>query len=642
MSWRLWGILFFFAALVLTTACRETVKPNEDRNFPPETYLTAAPVESIAGGRLSRIPYRFHAHWSGSDVDGAISGFFLAVTETTFGSRLPPPKPADYRFTARTDSVLVFKIFEGKGSDREHGLYVYAVDNEGKVDPTPALVHFVARDRNLPGLNFTESRAEGIHYEVAAGGGLVAVPFRRDLTDGADPLTATQTERDTIPAGSAVFFGWQGFDTDWGGLVSGYGYKLIEPDFVRVDSSFKRIEYATGVGSATIPLPIGQSVFRVRSIDEAGGTTLGDSIRRFVVNFDPDTWWAGPDTTDPVIQAALLSDDRGRYIPGVGSAGIVPPALDFWIGASRYEVMPLERRPIPTFIERTRRGTEVRYYIRVDGDTVARNADTLHFSVGGFDKDSPYAVLVGASGVGPGRVGVPDGPNGSPIAFDFRAYIESPSGAPTRPNFGNLYPNFNSAQSTFNPDIHWKDTFLRSGTSYAQTRAWDGNSTGTNSGRDRRIGNPAMFVHEYEDGTLEPERRVLRPLILRYYTNYNPFFRPSVPAFTPDPDTLVLDQSFTAKLYMTDPDSTSGIGQRAPFLVRVRIRVPGVPPSDGDWAPLNGFRMLSGEEFPLSIPANIPVGRNDFEFELSDQPSTDAEDKRTIRYLIPFYWQVKP
>jgi hypothetical protein len=645
MSWRLWGSLFFFASLVVTTACRETVKPNEDRNFPPETFLTAAPIDSIAGGRLSRIPYRYHAHWSGSDRDGAIAGFFVAVTETTFGSRLPPPKPQDYKFTTRTDSVMIFSIFEGRGSDREHGLYVYAVDNQGKVDASPAYVRFVARDRNLPGLDFTEARAEGYYYELVPGGGFLAKPFQRVLTDGVDPVLATTVERDTVPTGSAVYFSWRGFDRDWGGYVVGYGYKLFEPDFIRVDSTVRHIEYGSGVGGATTPVPIGQNVFRVRSVDEAGGTTLGDSIRRFVLNFDPDTWWAGPDTTDPSIQAALLSDDRGRYIPGVGAQGTVPPELDRWLGPGSYDVMPVERVKMRTFVEVASRGTQVRYYIRSDSDTVARNASVLHFFTGGFDKDSPYSVQVPPGGTGPGRVGVPSGPNGSPIAFDYRVYNEYPNGSLIRPNFSRPYPNFDAASPFYSPEIHYISTFIVSGTSYAQTRAWDGNAVGTNSGKDRRIGDPADYVKKYEAGTLPPGQAALRPLITRFFVNYKPYFLPGITAFTPDPDTLVLDQNFTARLYMVDPDSVTQVGQRALFRVRVRILPPGSAATD--WAPPSGFAMRSGEQLPFVIPASIPVGRNDFEFELSDQPQdsrgqSNPADSRTITYLIPFYWQVKP
>jgi len=38
-----------------------------------------------------------------------------------------------------------------------HRFYVRAVDNEGKVDPSPAWAYFVAHDFNFPGVRFKTS-----------------------------------------------------------------------------------------------------------------------------------------------------------------------------------------------------------------------------------------------------------------------------------------------------------------------------------------------------------------------------------------------------------------------------------------------------------------------------------------------------
>jgi len=154
-----WGFFAVFLVALVTSSCRKTVAPNTDRNRAPETFLTAAPLDSIGGGPLNRVPYRYHFHWSGSDIDGAIAGYFVAVTETIPGAPLPAPKPRQYTFTTRSDSIIVFDVHEGLGTDREHGLYVFAVDNEGKADPTPAFTRFVARDRNLPGIIWETTRA---------------------------------------------------------------------------------------------------------------------------------------------------------------------------------------------------------------------------------------------------------------------------------------------------------------------------------------------------------------------------------------------------------------------------------------------------------------------------------------------------
>src|SRR5512140_2725838 len=203
MRWSA-GVFVALIGLVLVagTACRKLPTDNNDRNRAPETYLTAAPVDSISNSGLTRIPYRFRAQWAGSDTDGEVVGFFVAVTETTVdvttgrAFRLPPPKPQDYKFTTARESLFTFDVTEGRGTDREHALYVYAIDNQGKVDPTPAVTHFVARDQNLPGIRWLLARGTGtIYVQPPGGGSVVPVTFTRDLSDPELPLHAA---RDTI------------------------------------------------------------------------------------------------------------------------------------------------------------------------------------------------------------------------------------------------------------------------------------------------------------------------------------------------------------------------------------------------------------------------------------------------------------
>src|SRR5438552_15847665 len=106
--------------LGLSLGCRSALAPSVNRNRAPETWITAAPQDTISthggGGVVTpsdihTIPVRFHIYWAGSDVDGAVTGFYWAVVETLplppEGSNqiapLPGPKPADYHFTTRTD-----------------------------------------------------------------------------------------------------------------------------------------------------------------------------------------------------------------------------------------------------------------------------------------------------------------------------------------------------------------------------------------------------------------------------------------------------------------------------------------------------------------------------------------------------------
>src|SRR5262245_3172505 len=333
MRWSA-GVFVALVGLILVagSGCRKLSTENTDRNRPPDTYLSAAPADSIGGGGLSRIPHRYRAQWAGSDVDGEVVGFFIAVTETTVDMatgrpfRLPPPRPSQYHFTTARESLFTFEVLEGRGTDREHGLYVYSVDNQGKVDPTPAVTHFVARDPHLPGLTWTNATATGTVYLSNGMGGVTPTDFYRVLTDGHElPL---HVPIDTIPSGGSVHFAWEGFDTDFGSSISGYLFKMIETEFVRVDSTVKSVGYGPGTENPA-PLPIGLNVFRIRAIDEAGGTTQPDSVRRVFVNFSPDTWFSGPDPNDPALQGHLFTDSLGTYLETQQDAAHWGQAVDF-------------------------------------------------------------------------------------------------------------------------------------------------------------------------------------------------------------------------------------------------------------------------------------------------------------------------
>src|SRR5262245_24369975 len=90
--------LFFFAVL-LAIGCRKPLTPVIDRNLPPETWITAAPQDTITirdpqgggaplPGDIRSISFRFHLYWAGADQDGQVAGFYYAVVETL---PIPPP-----------------------------------------------------------------------------------------------------------------------------------------------------------------------------------------------------------------------------------------------------------------------------------------------------------------------------------------------------------------------------------------------------------------------------------------------------------------------------------------------------------------------------------------------------------------------
>src|SRR5512134_3412665 len=105
------GSLLCLFAIIAVVGCRKALAPNIDRNKAPETWITAAPFDTITlvKGEMPQpgtIPIRFHVYWAGGDHDGAVIGYYWAVVETlplpTPGGNRPPslpgPRPGDYRY----------------------------------------------------------------------------------------------------------------------------------------------------------------------------------------------------------------------------------------------------------------------------------------------------------------------------------------------------------------------------------------------------------------------------------------------------------------------------------------------------------------------------------------------------------------
>lgn len=172
----LWGLL---------GGCREQSTAPVDKNIPPETFLTSAPGDS------QTTFYWVSMRWSGSDRDGVIAAYDVAVAES-----LPEIETLEWRRTGRSDSLITFPV-ERTREVLGHRFYVRAVDNEGKTDATPAWVFFGARDNVAPVITFDVAEAYGPGNEVI------------DLTS-----TNPDQPTDTIPTGWGVRFRWRGSDGD--------------------------------------------------------------------------------------------------------------------------------------------------------------------------------------------------------------------------------------------------------------------------------------------------------------------------------------------------------------------------------------------------------------------------------------------
>ena len=152
MRLRVGAVLCLFLAF-WGSGCRKALAPTTLDNQPPETWIVAAPQDTITTRdsnnnpvhpSINKIPVRFHLYWAGSDRDGAVVGFYWAVVETlpippenSTLPALPGPKARDYHYTTATDSIFIFSASE-EVSERQHAFFIYAVDDKGRSDPTPA------------------------------------------------------------------------------------------------------------------------------------------------------------------------------------------------------------------------------------------------------------------------------------------------------------------------------------------------------------------------------------------------------------------------------------------------------------------------------------------------------------------------
>ncbi len=262
----------------LAHGCREQSTAPIDRNAAPETVLVEVPGDSTTAF------YRIDLHWYGSDSDGRVVGYDWAITDSL------PPDPIPWKFTTRTDSTFIFSVEETR-QVLGHRFYVRAVDNEGKVDPTPAWAFFGARDNCIPVASFLSS-----HRPT---GPLAPYALSPDQTDTLWLTSTNQTTPgDTVPTGWSVHFAWTGSDCDvvpgqggkpdTVGRVTGYVSRLIPLELNDVIGDTAQ----TSAQFSAAQLASGLYVMQVKARDDAGMLSTSPAIRAFVWNKDPDTRFA--------------------------------------------------------------------------------------------------------------------------------------------------------------------------------------------------------------------------------------------------------------------------------------------------------------------------------------------------------------
>jgi hypothetical protein len=636
------GLLLCLFAVIAVVGCRKPMTPNVDRNKAPETWITAAPFDTITltRGQVPQpgtIPIRFHVYWAGSDQDGAVTGYYWAVVETLPAApeggtpSLPGPRPNDYHYTTRSDSTFIFSVAEDF-PDRQHAFFVYSVDDKGKPDPTPARFIFNAQDRFPPLPIFDEAVGIGTIYFFDAGGVLRSQEKTFSITDRVDPAnpTSTKAPRDTVPSGSRLRFRYHAEIRVAGSVAKGYRYKLDEAQLQPSDpdSLYHKnvVEYHVPAaqrdparnGSDTLAVATGVKIFTLRAVDQANGSL--DSTRRFQMNFAPDTWFAGPDPDSTILapwqtlpetgeKYALLADVRA-HSNGLPGSLMSPESVT---------VMPVNRRQHKTFLEVYKDTV----FLRREGDTVHLGSWVIIHN-GGFDKDSPYQVHV--ADIARGDPNFPDGPvlrpdsqNGSPIGF--RSLVTnwlSPNGPLSQTAQSRLYPFFDPNDVLHFPRIAAYHPMTAAGEAYSLQRAEDGDGT-----RDNR-------VDDARRAYLSGDPRLL-PLIMVFQVDFPPVLQTDDFAFFPKPLDTFNSRQWAMRIVAADRDPfTSGASIGGPTespTLRLRFKVTG---KDTDGAPLvfldpaptavqQKYVFAGGAlDVAMQVPVNLASGLVTLTIELCD------------------------
>jgi hypothetical protein len=171
--------------------------------------------------------------------------------------------------TDATESLFVFSA--DRPNSRKHSLYIAAIDNEGKVDATPAATNFLAVDYGIPQVQVWISSNLNPTPHVAPALGDTLPAF--NTINPADPVL--------------VRFNWDGQDPD--GTIQAWRYRVDSGTEVTVGPDVLSAEFrydpADRAGS---DVWLGFHEFRLVAIDDAGAKGT-ESLARFIINFDPDT-----------------------------------------------------------------------------------------------------------------------------------------------------------------------------------------------------------------------------------------------------------------------------------------------------------------------------------------------------------------
>jgi hypothetical protein len=281
---------------VFLWSCRDERPSTFDRNLPPETVISGAPAEST----LSY--YRVHLFWHGTDPDGLVDHYEYSVTDSNKTPGEDDIGFSGYFSTTLTDSLFV--LTADQPQILGHRFYVRAVDNEGKVDPSPAWAYFIAHDFHFPNVEFTSA---------------VGTWTDRSGNQRTRPINSSSrfNATDTIGVGGTVSFAWTGFDVDPGGFIVGFEHRSSQDnEFMggTLGDTTATVSYDLPAGSNLSSYFSGNEALFVRAIDDAGAKTNPDSIRSYVVNFGPVVWIVDPNQVSPPVRKLVFTDTNTQNI----------------------------------------------------------------------------------------------------------------------------------------------------------------------------------------------------------------------------------------------------------------------------------------------------------------------------------------
>lgn len=142
MTQALRYLLFGVLLAGVGAGCETGFQGEVTANQPPETYTT---LDTIIRSGVDRLNSEVHIRWWGDDPDGVIIGY-----EYTFDQ-------SNWRFTEKNDSVFVLSPPPGQDTV-DFAFQVRAVDNEGAVDPTPAVLVYPIKN-SKPSIAFVVAGA---------------------------------------------------------------------------------------------------------------------------------------------------------------------------------------------------------------------------------------------------------------------------------------------------------------------------------------------------------------------------------------------------------------------------------------------------------------------------------------------------